>query len=176
MSHAPTEEYARQLDAADELARFRDRFSIPDGKNGESAVYFCGNSLGLQPRGARARIVQEMDDWARLAVDAHFDGTNPWYPYHEQFRESAGRIVGGNPGEVVMMNGLTVNLHLMLVSFYRPTTERHKVLMEQPSFPSDSYAVQTQLRYHGHDPDAGILRAAPRSGESCLRTDDILEL
>lgn len=167
------EAFARELDAGDPLARWREQFHIPTDAQGEPVVYLCGNSLGLQPRTVRGAVEQELEDWATLGVDAHFDGRTPWYSYHEVFRESGARLVGALPGEVVMMNGLTVNLHLMMVSFYRPTRERNKILIEDSAFPSDLYAVQTQIRYHGFDPDHALLVATPREGEHTLRTEDI---
>ncbi|MCC7292830.1 MAG: kynureninase [Phycisphaerales bacterium] len=167
------ESFARELDLADPLARRRDAFHLPLRGDGSPAIYFCGNSLGLQPRTVRDAIDQELEDWARLAVDAHFDGRTPWYSYHEVLRESGARLVGALPGEVVHMNGLTVNLHLMMVSFYRPTPQRFKILMEDASFPSDTYAVRTQLRFHGLDPDSALLIARPREGEHTLRTEDV---
>jgi len=168
-----TEERARALDAADPLARYRERFLLPRDAAGEPLGYFCGNSLGLQPLAARSSVNQELEAWAELAVDAHFGAATPWYRYHETFRESGARLVGARPGEVVMMNALTVNLHLMLVSFYRPTAQRHKFLIEDYAFPSDLYTVQSQLAYHGHDPDEGVIAARPRTGEATLRTEDI---
>ena len=148
-AYRPDEAYARDLDGADELAAFRERFHLPRRPDGSPNVYFCGNSLGLQPVGTQAAIRQELDAWARQGVDAHFAGAHPWYSYHERFRDSGARLVGALPDEVVMMNGLTVNLHLMLVSFYRPDAERYRILMEDAAFPSDTYAVKSQLRYHG---------------------------
>jgi len=168
-----SEAFARSLDAQDSLARFRDRFHIPRGADGEPLVYFCGNSLGLMPKAARALVEQELDDWARLAVDAHFDAKTPWYSYHETFREAGARLVGARPGEVVIMNSLTVNLHLMMTTFYRPTRERHKILVEADPFPSDLYAVQSQLRLHGYDPAEALLFAAPAAGERALRAEAI---
>lgn len=168
MNHDATEAYARGLDERDPLARFRERFCYPPG-----TVYFCGNSLGLQPVAARAMIEQELDDWANLAVDAHLKGRRPWYSYHELFAASAARLVGATPREVVMMNSLTVNIHLMMVSFFRPAGARTKVLMEHPAFPSDIYAVRTHLRTRGLDPDASIIRVAPRDGEHTIRTEDV---
>lgn len=167
------ESFAREMDVADPLARWRDGFHLPLRGDGTPAIYFCGNSLGLQPRTVRAAIEQELEDWARLAVDAHFDGRTPWYSYHEVLRESGARLVGALPGEVVHMNGLTVNLHLMMVSFYRPTPQRFKILMEDAAFPSDTYAARTQIRVHGLDPDAALLVARPREGEHTLRTEDV---
>lgn len=173
MNYTTDEACARQLDAADQLASFRQRFHIPTRADGTPVVYFAGNSLGLQPTAVRAQLEQELEDWARLGVDAHFHGRNPWYSYHERFRESGARLVGARPGEVVMMNSLTVNLHLMMVTFYRPTMTRHKILMDYPTFPSDTYAVKTQLRYHGYDPAEALLLVSPRSGEHTIRQEDI---
>src|SRR5256885_1868435 len=135
-------DFTRQLDAADPLRRFRDAFHLPRRADGSPLIYFCGHSLGLQPRGVRTAINQELDDWANLGVNAHFHGKNAWYSYHEQFRDSGARLVGAQPGEVVMMNSLTVNLHLMMATFYRPTPARFKILIDEPAFPSDLYAVQ----------------------------------
>lgn len=170
---APEEAAAIALDAADPLARFRERFEIPLGPDGKPVIYFCGNSLGLMPRAARDAVNQELDDWARLAVDAHFEGRSPWYSYHEQFREPAARLVGAKPGEVVLMNSLTVNLHLLMVSFYQPTHTRYKILMEDAAFPSDTYAAASQLRFHGHDPDDALAILRPREGEAFIHPGDI---
>jgi kynureninase len=171
--YRPEEEYARELDAADELGGFRRRFLLPRRPDGSPAVYFCGNSLGLQPTGVEAAIRRELEDWARLAVDAHFEGRSPWYSYPAGFRESNARLVGALPAETVMMNGLTVNLHLMMVSFYRPTASRYKVLMEDAAFPSDTYAVKSQIRYHGYDPEQALVLARPRPGETTIRAEDL---
>jgi kynureninase len=167
------EAFARDLDERDPLRAYRDRFHIPVRPDATPAVYFCGNSLGLQPKAVRAEILQELGDWSRLAVDAHFDGRTPWYSYHEVFRETGARLVGARPGEVVMMNGLTANLHLMMVSFYRPTAERHKILIEDAAFPSDTYAVKSQLAVHGYDPAEALILARPRPGEHLIRTEDL---
>ena len=169
---------ARELDAADELAPLRSRFSIPPRRSApsESAVYLTGNSLGLQPVTVREAVEQELEDWAALAVGAHFEGRDPWYSYHEKFKEPGARLVGARPSEVVMMNGLTVNLHLMLVSFYRPTRARHKILVEAGTFPSDLYAVKSQIGLSGFDPEDALVVAEPRDGEETLRTEDVLEL
>lgn len=172
IAYQPDEAYAHKLDAEDPLAAYRDRFLIPTRADGSPVIYLCGNSLGLQPKTVRPAVEQELNDWATLAVDAHFKGANPWYSYHEMFRESGARLVGGNSGEVVMMNGLTVNLHLMMVTFYRPTRERYRILMEDCAFPSDTYAVRTQIRHHGFDPDDALVVARPRDGEHTLRTED----
>ncbi len=171
----PDEACARRLDASDPLAHFRDEFHVPQRPDGSDVIYFAGNSLGLQPKGVSALLGQELTDWATLGVEAHFQGTRPWYRYHELFSDTAARLVGALPHEVVMMNTLTVNLHLMMVTFYRPTKDRFKILMEHAAFPSDTYAVTTQLRHHGLDPDGALLIAKPREGEHTLRTEDIEE-
>lgn len=154
------EGFARRLDEQDPLGRFRSRFSIPAGPDGEPSIYFNGNSLGLMPLSARGYVEQEMEEWARLGVDGHFRAKAPWYTYHELFRESGARLVGANPGEVVMMNSLTVNLHLLMATFYRPTPARHAILVEDAAFPSDTYAVKTQVRHHGLDPERSVVTAA----------------
>jgi len=162
-------DFAQKLDEADPLAHFRDRFHYPKGTD----IYFCGNSLGLQPKSAQAYVEQEMRDWADLGVEGHFHAKNPWMPYHEFLTESTARLVGARPHEVVVMNTLTVNLHLMMVSFYRPTPERHKIMIEANAFPSDIYAVQSQLKFHGYDSETALIELQPRAGESMIRTEDI---
>jgi len=147
---------AAARDAADALASFRAEFLIPPHGDGEQ-LYFCGNSLGLQPRATRQALVDELDDWAGLGVEAHFHGKHPWMPYHAEVREHLAEVVGAQPGEVVAMNSLTVNLHLMLVSFYRPTRERPAILIEKNAFPSDRYAVESQVRFHGYDPASALI-------------------
>jgi kynureninase len=169
----PAESYALEQDRRDPLAGFRSRFELPRNERGEPKLYFCGNSLGLQPTAARALVEQELDDWSALAVEAHFKGRTPWYSYHEVFRESGARLVGARPGEVVMMNSLTVNLHLMMVSFYRPTAERFRIITDWPAFPSDLYAFKTHLRTRGIDPDDAFVTVRPRDGEHTLRTEDL---
>jgi kynureninase len=171
--YEPSEEFAKRLDERDPLAHFRDRFALPT-RRGERVLYFNGNSLGLMPKVTRELVDGELDDWASLAVDAHFLGKTPWVSYHEVFREPGARLVGALPGEVVMMNGLTVNLHLMMTTFFRPAGPRSKILMEQGAFPSDAYAAQSQLAIRGVDPGAGLIRVAPRAGEAILRTEDVL--
>jgi kynureninase len=163
---------ATEMDAADPLRLFRDRFLFPEG---DEPIYLAGNSLGLQPKTAREYIEQELDDWARLAVDGHLHAQHPWLPYHEFVAEPLARLVGAKPIEVVAMNSLTVNLHLLMASFYRPTTERHKIVIEKGAFPSDHYAVESQIRFHGFDPALSLVELAPREGESILRTEDVLE-
>ncbi len=153
---AADEAWALARDAADPLASFRGEFLIPPHGNGEQ-VYLCGNSLGLQPRATRQALIDELDDWAALGVEAHFRGKHPWMPYHELVRENLAELVGAHPGEVVAMNSLTANLHLMMVSFYRPTRERPAILIEKNTFPSDHYAVESQIRFHGHDPASALI-------------------
>ena len=152
--------HAAALDAADPLRAFRDRFHIPrHGAAGQ--LYFCGNSLGLQPRAVRAAILEELDAWADFGVEGHFHGRHPWMPYHAFVRESLATCVGAEPGEVVAMNTLSVNLHLMMVSFYRPTAQRHAILIEAGAFPSDRYAVESQVRFHGFDPATSLIELEP---------------
>lgn len=167
--------HAAALEAADPVASRRAEFRVPPAPNGAESTYLCGNSLGLQPRSARAMIERHLDDWARLGVEGHFHGHDPWKPYHEWFAGPLSRLVGANPDEVVAMNSLTVNLHLLMASFYRPTPERFKVLIELPAFPSDVYAVKSQLRFHGVPEDRGLVCVTPRGGEATWRTEDIIE-
>jgi kynureninase len=147
---------AAELDAADPLRGYRDEFHIPPHGDGLQR-YFCGNSLGLQPKAVRGALMQELDDWARLGVEGHFHGKHPWMPYHAFVRDTMAATVGAQPGEVVAMNSLSVNLHLMMVSFYRPTPERHAILIEAGAFPSDRYAVESQVRFHGFDPATSLI-------------------
>jgi kynureninase len=163
------------MDAADPLARFRERFFLPKTKDGSDCIYLCGHSLGLQPKSAKEYLDQELKDWADLGVEGHFHAKNPWMPYHRLLRDQTAAIVGADPAEVVVMNSLTVNLHLMMASFYRPAPERFKILIERGAFPSDQYAVKSQIRYHGFDPAMGLLELTPREGESNLRDEDIAE-
>jgi len=171
----PDEAFARQLDEGDPLSRFRDRFHLPRRRDGSRVLYFAGNSLGLQPKASAGALEQELEDWATLGVEAHFEGRTPWYSYHEVLREPLAELLGAGPSEVVAMNGLTVNLHLMLVTFYRPTATRHKILMEASAFPSDTYAIRSQIRYHGYDPDDAVIVVGPREGETAVRNEDILQ-
>ena len=167
-------EPAEQLDANDALRPFRKRFHIPADEDGRELVYFTGNSLGLQPRNTREYVYQELEDWARLGVEGHLHAKNPWLPYHEFLTEQMARVVGAKPVETVVMNSLTVNLHLLMVSFYRPGPRRQKIMIEKGAFPSDRYAVWSQLRYRGLDPDLCLIELAPREGESNLLTEDIV--
>lgn len=166
---------ASAMDADDKLSHFGSRFHFPEAKDGIEPIYFTGNSLGLMPKTAREYVDQELDDWARLAVDGHSDARHPWLPYHEFLTEQMASVIGAKPIETVVMNSLTVNLHLLMVSFYRPTAERYKVVIEKGAFPSDQYAVESQIRFHGYDPATALIELKPREGESTLRTDDIVE-
>jgi len=148
--------WAQAQDAADPLRHFRDEFLIPPHE-GRDSHYFCGNSLGLQPRAVRNALAAELDDWANLAVEGHFKGRLPWMDYHEFVRDDLATVVGAQPSEVVAMNTLGVNLHLMMVSFYRPSPERHAILIEAGSFPTDRYAVESQVRFHGFDPATSLI-------------------
>ena len=170
------EDFALEMDAADPLAHFRERFLIPQSTDGNECIYLAGHSLGLQPKTARSYLEQELEDWARLGVEGHFHARHPWMPYHRLLTEQTAELVGAEAPEVVVMNSLTVNLHLMMVSFYRPTPKRHKILVEGGAFPSDQYAVQSQIRFHGFDPTSSLVELTPREGESCLRDEDVLDV
>jgi kynureninase len=179
MTGAPfqaSEEFAIAMDARDPLARFRESFWLPKTRGGDDCIYLCGHSLGLQPKTAKAYIEQELRDWAQLGVEGHFHATSPWMPYHRLLTQQTATLVGAQPEEVVVMNSLTVNLHMMMVSFYRPTAERHKILIERGAFPSDQYAVNSQIRFHGFDPASSLLELTPRDGETCMRDEDIESL
>ena len=168
----PGEDFAIAMDERDPMNGYRDRFLLPK-TNGRDCVYLCGHSLGLQPKTAAAYVEQELKDWAELGVEGHFHAKNPWMPYHRLLNEQTAELVGAKPLEVVVMNSLTVNLHLMMVSFYRPTKSRHKIVVERGAFPSDRYAVTSQIRFHGFDPATALVELTPRTGESCLRDEDI---
>lgn len=168
-------DYARRMDQEDPLAEYRTEYYIPRDSAGNDLIYLTGNSLGLQPKSAEAMIEQEMKDWRDLAVEGHFEAQRPWFPYHEFFSESAARVVGAKPIEVVVMNTLTTNLHLMMVSFYRPTPNRYKIVIEENAFPSDRYAVASQAAFHGYNPEDAIVELKAREGEATLRTEDIEE-
>jgi kynureninase len=170
------EKFAAEMDARDPLARFREQFCFPKTKSGQDGIYLCGHSLGLQPRAASSYIDQELRDWADFAVEGHFHAWNPWVPYHRLLAQQTAALVGADPSEVVVMNSLTVNLHLMMVSFYRPTPQRYKIVIERGAFPSDQYAVKSQIRWHGFDPSVSLLELTAREGESCLRDEDIESL
>src|SRR5881409_1805421 len=176
MKFSADEDFALQLDAEDPLRHFREQFYLPLGKDGKSLIYFAGNSLGLMPKLARALVEEELDVWAKRAVDAHHAANTPWYSYHETLREPTARLVGAQAREVICMNSLTVNLHLMMATFYRPTKSRFKILMEEPAFPSDTYAIKTQIVHHGLDPKEALILARPRKNEFIIRTEDIVDL
>lgn len=169
-----TLDYARQRDAADPLQSVRSRFLLPQHE-GKDVVYFTGNSLGLQPTTTADAIRQELDDWAKYGVEGHFLAKNPWLSYHERLTDKMARIVGALPEETIMMNQLTVNLHLLMVSFYRPNNKRFKILCEAKAFPSDQYALQSQIKFHGFDPATALVEVAPREGEYAIREEDILQ-
>lgn len=175
MDFEPTRAFAQQLDARDPLASFRERFHIPKRKSGEDVIYLCGNSLGLQPKSAREYVEDEMRDWETLGVEGHVQARHPWMPYHEFLADATARLVGAKPTEVVNMNGLTSNLHLLMVSFYRPTATRHKIVIEKNAFPSDRYAVVSQIEYHGRTAETSLVEIRPRPLESVIRTEDIEE-
>jgi len=176
MNFSADEDFAQKLDAEDPLRHFREKFHLPLGKDGTPVIYFAGNSLGLMPKAAREIVEQELDNWAELAVDAHHRAGTPWYSYHETMREPTARLIGAQPNEVICMNSLTVNLHLMMATFYRPTKSRNKILMEEPAFPSDTYAIKSQIIHHGVDPKDALVLARPRKGEFTVRTEEILNL
>lgn len=169
------ESFATEMDMADPLRHFRERFYFPKNDDGSSALYFTGNSLGLMPKTARAYVEQDMKDWETLAVAAHGKAKTPWMPYHEFLTEQMAHIIGAKPIETIVMNTVTINLHLMMVSFYRPTAGRHKIIVEKGAFPSDQYAVKSQIAFHGFDPATSLIELTPREGESSLRTEDIVE-
>lgn len=166
-------DYAKTQDQNDSLAKYRNQFHIPKDKEGNDWLYFTGNSLGLQPKSTQKYIQQELNDWAKLGVEGHFEAKNPWMPYHEFLTESMAKIVGAKPIEVVVMNTLTTNLHLLMVSFYQPTKTKYKIVIESDAFPSDRYAVQTQLDFHGFDTNEGLIEWKPREGEELLNIEDL---
>lgn len=169
-----TPEHAAELDNNDSLSAFREEFYFPF-LHGRKAIYFTGNSLGLQPKATQDAILTELEDWANFGVEGHFHARNPWYSYHEILSESAAKIVGAEPSEVVMMNQLTVNLHLLMISFYRPTASKYKIICEAKAFPSDQYALESQVKLHGFNPADAIIEIHPREGEYCIRHEDIFK-
>ena len=166
--------FAKKLDETDPLKSFRSKFHIPRAGK-KQALYFTGNSLGLQPKAAKQYVDQELNDWATQGVEGHFHAKRPWLYYHKFAKKALAELVGAKPVEVVAMNQLTVNLHLMMVSFYQPTSKRYKIIAEAGAFPSDQYALESQIRFHGLDPDAALIELQPRKGEYILRTEDILQ-
>ena len=176
MYFSADEDFALELDREDSLRDFRKKFHLPLGKDAKQLIYFAGNSLGPMPKAARQIVEEELDNWAKLGVDAHHTAGTPWYSYHEALREPTARLLGAKPLEVICMNSLTVNLHLMMATFYRPTKSRFKILMEDPAFPSDTYAIKTQIAHHGLDPKDALILARPRKGEFTIGTEDIVDL
>ncbi|MEM0996713.1 MAG: kynureninase [Bacteroidota bacterium] len=174
--YQPTRAFAGEMDRQDPLRHYRDQFHLPLRANGHPHLYFCGNSLGLQPKITRRYVEQELADWERLGVEGHFHARNPWMPYHEFLTETTARVVGALPSEVVVMNSLTVNLHLLMVSFFRPTPERFKIIIEADAFPSDRYAVTSQLKFHGYDPAEALIELRSKSGHPVIPTEEILEV
>jgi kynureninase len=165
--------FAQQLDAQDQLRQYQNEFSFPQ-VNGKKAIYFTGNSLGLQPKRARTYVDEVMNDWANLAVEGHFYAEKPWWDYHERFANPLSQLVGALPSEVTVMNTLTVNLHLLMVSFYRPTATRYKIICEEKAFPSDQYLFQSQVNFHGYATDDAIVEVKRREGEHNIRLEDVL--
>jgi kynureninase len=165
-----------ELDAQDALRPFREQFHIPLRPDGTPHIYLCGNSLGCQPKAARAYVEEELLAWERLGVEGHFHAPHPWMPYHEFLTENLAAVVGAQPAEVVAMGSLTANLHFLMVSFYRPTPQRYKILIEADAFPSDIYAVESQAKFHGYAPEDAILRLRPRAGEHTVHPDDVLSM
>jgi kynureninase len=168
-------EHAKKMDQNDPLKNIRKEFAIPIQDNGEEEIYLCGNSLGLQPKLADQYVNDELEQWRKLGVKGHFSGDYPWMPYHEFLSQGFAELVGAKTSEVVSMNTLTANLHFMMVSFYRPTQKRHKIIIEEHAFPSDHYAVESQIKYHGFAPNESMVLLKPRDGEETLNNQDILD-
>jgi kynureninase len=166
--------FAQQMDAQDELRSFRSEFILPK-VNGKEAYYFTGNSLGLQPKAAKQAMLQELEDWGEYGVEGHFQAKNPWFAYHEMFKEPTAEVVGAKPSEVTVMNGLSTNLHLLLVSFYRPQNQRFKILCEEKAFPSDQYVLESQVNFHGYRYEDAVVEVKPREGEHLIRHEDVLK-
>ena len=173
MKYSIDKSFSEELDQKDRLKNYRDLFFIPKDKRGNELIYFCGNSLGLQPKKTKEYIIQEVDDWKKFAVEGHFHAKNPWLPYHELLSVSYSKLIGAKASEVIAMNTLTVNLHLMMVSFYRPKKNKFKVLIEKDAFPSDIYAVESQIKFHGHKAEEALIKLEPRKGEYFIRQQDI---
>ena len=173
MTYQNSLDYAKQLDREDPLSYLRKEFHIPKDKHGKEWLYFTGNSLGLQPKITEKYIRQELEDWANLGVEGHFEAKNPWLSYHELLTDTMAKIVGAKPIEVVVMNTLTTNLHLLMVSFYQPTKTKYKIIIESDAFPSDRYAVQSQLSFHGFDPEEALLEWKAKEGKELLELEDL---
>ena len=173
MNFKATSSFAEAKDAADELRQYKSCFYFPQVNNSDT-IYFCGNSLGLQSKNVEAAVLQELQDWKNLGISGFLKAANPWMYYQEYFKPTLSKIVGSKPDEVTVMNSLTVNLHLLMLTFYKPTSQRFKIIMEAGAFPSDQYAVETQVKHYGFDPETAIVEIVPREGEKTLRTEDIL--
>ena len=169
-------ELALELDNKDPLLSYNDKFHFPVQENGNKHIYLCGNSLGLQAKITESFVKQELDDWKALGVEGHFHAQNPWLPYHEFLSESYSKIVGSKKSEVIAMNTLSVNLHLMMVSFYRPNETKNKIIIEGDAFPSDIYAVESHMKHHGIDPSESLIKLRPREGEVIIRLEDIINV
>ena len=169
-------DFAIKMDQNDELKSYRDSFHFPVDSNGNKILYFTGNSLGLQPKTTKEAVEQELDDWANFAVEGHFKAKNPWMPYHELLTNDMAKLVGAQPEAVVIMNSLTANLHFLMISFYNPTKKRFKILIESDAFPSDRFAVKSQLKLHGFDPKNDLIEWSPRTNENLLRIEDLKEI
>lgn len=176
MQYEDSREFANALDIADPLAKYREQFNFPLKRDGRTPIYLCGNSLGLQPKLAVQYVEDELQNWKDYAVDGHFHSDRPWISYHRRCAAGFAELTGAKKSEVVAMNTLTVNLHLLMASFYRPTDERYKIVIESQAFPSDRYAAASQIRMHGFDADEGLLEWAPRDGETRLHTEDLAEM
>jgi kynureninase len=173
MKFENTREFAQSLDRTDNLSQYKDEFIFPE-INGKKVIYFTGNSLGLQPKRAKLYVDEIMKDWASLAVEGHFKASKPWWDYHERFSDKLAGLVGAKPKEITVMNTLTVNLHLLMVSFYNPKESRYKIICEEKAFPSDQYMIASQVRFHGYDPKDAVVELKKRPGEQSFRTEDIL--
>ena len=173
MTYQNSLDYAKQLDQEDPISYLRNEFHIPRDKNGKEWLYFTGNSLGLQPKITSKYIEQELHDWANFGVEGHFEAKNPWLSYHELLTDTMAKVVGAKPIEVVVMNTLTTNLHLLMVSFYQPSKTKYKIIIESDAFPSDRYAVQSQLSFHGFDPEEALIEWKPKEGKELLELEDL---
>ena len=173
MTYQNSLDYAKQLDQEDPISYLRNQFHIPRDKHGKEWLYFTGNSLGLQPKITSKYIEQELDDWANFGVEGHFEAKNPWLSYHELLTDTMAKVVGAKPIEVVVMNTLTTNLHLLMVSFYQPSKTKYKIIIEGDAFPSDRYAVQSQLSFHGFDPEEALIEWKPKEGKELLELEDL---
>lgn len=176
MSFQNNIKYAKELDKNDALKSYRSLFHIPVDDKGKECIYFCGNSLGLQPKTTKKFINEVLDDWAKFGVDGHTEAKHPWLPYHEFLTDTMAKIVGAKPIEVVVMNTLTTNLHLLMVSFYQPTAKKYKIVIESDAFPSDKYAVESQVKFHGYNPKDAIVYWKPRKGEELLQIEDLQQI